>query len=705
MDIEELVNSFEKNEKLKPYFYFYKILKEWAEHEWATILDESQVDHSILHSNRMISYFNEIHSNYENKDILSKYSPKYIIILVCSIYTHDIGMQNYYYYRLKDLKDKKIDNKGDLERIRQVHADTIDKVFTLLSENPHEVKFIDQQLLKVKNTNIEFYNVLLNLFREISVEMALVTQFHNKSHSLDEFNLSIEKLIHSKKFVISPEDKARLVCCAGMIQFLDAIDMSRDRVNSIMFTIISEHFSLPTVSDMSAYDIYKFEKYIHCYLIDKIEIAHSNNHIIISIKVSYSQSKYNNHKIVIDKIVERYRERLKRSGKDAISMVEILIKEKFVLDLENVNFDPLKLPVNDDLINFLSSAHENDFLKVLEKDMVSILPSYLPTYIKIYSQRLNIFFGGTCCYFPPDVEDYLSKIYFRSKDWNLDIQKNSIVIQDTVKFLLSANKHVVKSYKRYLRISKQFQSEIFIPIIYQNKFIGYLNTHYNIKKSKSILDKQAEIISNHIPILAQKIIFQHVKDSEKLLKLISSFDVLNSEEKIYLYDLFRSIFDEKIEVKTSYTDVNEFVNELFKTLDDNVFYIYDHIVWKNEIPEKMNRNIYTNMKFTLKFISAVIGEICDFQLDPDITIKCETNDIYVVIELFMSDTIGGNGQIVQDIKDYLNSKYLLPENAYQKKFDYPIIVKILLYPLGGKISMDYNDSGCSLKIFLPSFEK
>ena len=193
MDIEGILDGFKDDDNHGDKWDLYDLFKKWAIAEWETIIDTGQIDHGIEHSKRMIDYLNQILNCYSEEELISKLSEKYILLLVISIYTHDIGMQNYFHLSVPDLKKKHLldFDPFDLDLIREAHSSTINKVYLQLSKkNLDTVPFLIQ---KMSNFDPEKSERLKSIIYQNSIELSIITSYHNKAHSYNKLDMEITK--------------------------------------------------------------------------------------------------------------------------------------------------------------------------------------------------------------------------------------------------------------------------------------------------------------------------------------------------------------------------------------------------------------------------------------------------------------------------------------------------------------------------------
>ena len=692
------IDNFRADEETYYYWELFDLYREWAVHEWDEVLDERAVDHSISHSTRMVEITDKILSVYDPKTLVEKFSPKYLVLLAISIYTHDIGMQNYFHHRFPSLEKPNYDlDAYDYEIIRQIHADTIEEVYQGLAKDHRHIKYLKQKLSKLHNKNRVLFIRLKNLIKETAIELSLITSFHNKPHSLGELNLSINKLIsEEKKLRLSELDTARLKCCVGLLQMADALDMSKNRI--LINNFINTLEDYPN-KDIESIDIISLEKKINCYLIDEIDFNHTNNELLIRIKSSYSSTKYNVHNELLKKIFKKYNDRLAKSENDAVSITRSLLDFNISIDIPPVEPLSSKDSIPDDLVSFLTSLkpEHTDFVSILEQGMRNLIPYSYPSYSKLYSRKLDIFFGGASCNYDNNAKSFIDSLFFKNTDWNIDLSTEPYPVESTRKFLKKARLSTVKAYKRYLSLNKYIKSEVFIPIYHRNCMIAFVNCHFNYQEKANNLVKFGKEIQDSInKTIAPQLILKHKKDSRKYFAAIESIPFLNKSEKDYMLSLYRAIFDQSVNMKVDCISSTVMTDKL------NQLYSKYAIRCEPYVDNCTPRYLYINHKLLIKVLNIVTEELAKiFRIS--ICTQCNTKDIYYLIDYTFIDHIHFGGTVINSIIEYLNSNNLLPTNTLQKTFNYPLVIKFLVNLFGGTISMYPIDNEHHLLIHLPTY--
>lgn len=674
----------------EPHYYsFYELFYGWAKYEWEVPIDNLNMDHGMEHSARMLKIVDNIFKDYSLEEFIDTLSPKYVTLLLVSIYTHDIGMQEYFYLRLRYLRHKHphFIEVSDNNIIRMVHSDIVYEAYNSLSKNIQTIKYLDNTLSQIKQYDEDKHITLYNMVGNLGVELAILTSFHNKHSSCTETRKTINRAIENKKIDIEEHEINQLMSCIGILQLADAFDMTRSRI------LNSDNISKALGFDLSNSNpadqpIDIITKKLHCYLIDKVDIASYGSEIVANILCSYSSKKFKEHSEVLDYLIKRSLSRLtKKDDADAINMVKMCFSRlKFSVKIPDMLKSPSKEAIPDHIYPMVQTyiKTDGDYNKIIYSELKNVFGSEIPAYLKLYNSQLSMYIGGISVNFTNN-KNIIEAMSFRPDDLPYsgigEIKGEDIYyVLNTRELYLSTPKRKKVKFKDYISSLKDVKSVVYVILRDQGKPIGIVNWNYKETYSQEEIIKRAQKIKNELKHIQHEILQSHRRAMVKIKNLITE-TYSDYEENVcnYMSDL-PATFDRTESKKLFPCRISDIANKISRYLRESSIDCYNKI--SDENPYLVFGEEYVIASIIQK-IAIGISKITDVDLMFELS-KWHT---YFVVKFVVKGWNSFQGGSISDsIFNILNTNWIIPEIKYEREYGYAMMAKILSYYLGGRIS-------------------
>jgi hypothetical protein len=598
-----LMNILEKYEDDK-YFIAATLFGKLCEQNWIEDHQTYTVSHGYSHVCSIFRNIESILGNRSDNEIIELLGIENIFMLASAIYIHDLGMHNYYSYSFKELAGRAYAELTEQEKmkVRFAHSETIDLALSdIKSVNGLGNFFNIENLRYIRSfaSNNEQEEKALNLIVDKSRKIGLVAKYHNLP--IKYLYPLLIRLESENKVNLETNEANKLVLIGALLQYGDAIDMSKSRVDLAIFK--------DKLNDISNLDTKRFDlmhKMFRSYLIDKIETFYDPNlqkFFTIKFFMSASEADLNNHPDYLHSIKKEYVARLERNDKDCLKIIEkalnISVKIECIEEVITANSQKIRIPDKFYEIKSYSNPSINDLLK---STIETINGESILTYIKFFSANSQVFFDGLAnigriseeskkvmIKEDEDIKQKIENYLFIETDWNINRNvpfKYSIVGQSG-QFGIT-NKFNIASYLDYFRYykNKGIKCEFHFPLKYFRKPFAFINLHYD----RILNDQDIEILKDYCESTFESFglkFFKIFEDSllPNYISAINNFKELSTQSKKIIIELFTNIFAEYPVTKDILTYIS--IYEFKQLLHD-----YNYKIFDNDFYVKINKSIF-----------------------------------------------------------------------------------------------------------------
>lgn len=595
--------------------------------KWAEELNKHTVIHGYAHIKSILDTLEFIFKDHTDEEVISILPSKYIFILLASIYSHDLGMQDYYCDRLPYLKEKELSIE-DLEEIRKNHNEIISDALSNLENNEDLKLFFGSNLKKIENMIDDSEKIRLNELTDLLLNtkrlIAVVCVFHNKE--IDGFDAQIELLRHQRKLIIDATDIKYLKFVAALLQLGDALDMASKRINRDDF--LSEVNAIEdNLERLHTSKLNTLGKKFMCYVIDDIAREKSPKEIKFIFKMSLPTTNLENNAKFIEECKEKFARRLKRNDHDCARIVGNFLGIRITIHIseEEINSNDDKKVITQIFFNLMEKEPAESLESLLELILHDIKSECTFLYLKLYSKLADTFFGGIALCDDSKIKKELERLHFQKDEWKIDCaqERNYYDYSNGDIFKILRNKKDSYKYINYVRYSKELniKSELYLVIKYSSEIIGFVNIHFDRELSKSELTSFYGRHHKKISSLGFSIIKFHESNICDIERILKSCKFLSENNQKFFLKSYKKIFHgspiEDVE-NVSIREIKEFLKinpvtvyddttcikinyTMFKWLYDVLFrkYLSSMADTKTELINS-RRSPYIQLKFHIK---------------------------------------------------------------------------------------------------------
>ncbi|MCP4151115.1 MAG: hypothetical protein GY757_25450 [bacterium] len=290
-------------EKLKnadsAYFGLLETLKQWCSALWADYNDvHEQLRHGTSHSDKMM----ETAASFLRRPLETDFfTTEELFLVAASIYLHDIGMQRGWKQSLAIEGSRGELSKEDRQKIRDNHADTSAGVIRSFKQNLPES--LGRNLSDLQK------NILC---RDLNEPLAFICLSHNKKE--------IARYIDTETARLFPDTTLKIGLAAAILQFCDAMDMDKHRLNESRFLDALEAWENNRVTE-DRYSDSDWIRFFRSYYVETVTLSPVGGQdtifkLTVEVRFNSGQAKE-----VTDNFLAVYWKRLQKSRHDCITII------------------------------------------------------------------------------------------------------------------------------------------------------------------------------------------------------------------------------------------------------------------------------------------------------------------------------------------------------------------------------------------------
>lgn len=667
-----------------------------AEFTWAREIHELTVKHGYSHIFQIIDTVEFLLQDLSDEEIIKTLTIEYVFVLLVSIYCHDVGMQDYYDVLFPHLKKKKDLSKFDLSKIRDRHQDIIARALTELNSDDDVKQFFGSEIVAqvrqiVGDNRFELFDKAVAVILDKKRKIGLVSSYHNKP--IEELPVTIERNVYLGKLDLQESEKSALLLSAAILQFSDALDMSRNRVNEKQFKYQMQFINdggTPTHDELRS-----IQKMTMCYLIDSIRAKRSGQSLEFTFEISATENDIAENKNFISECKRKYFRRIQRGENDCVTIIEkhlgLNIRIRLNQIKPTINSD--KQRISEKFIRLMEVPKQRTLDQLLKHKLNQISEGAAFSYIKLYSPITQAYFGGISkgLETEPEYKKSIENAFFYRLDWKIPIEEGFVVTQNQSIKDLQVNPGLSRGYLKYIRLCKKrnIKTEIYYGIRDGDDFIGYINIHYDRLLTKKSLNQKKKLLDKELSTLALEIKSIHFR-----LGVIEFKQNMEGIEQIdpELRNVMSELFVHRFSTSFSHSNLIDRIDisQIKSGLSVSSISHGDSLYFVN-----MNRGLFTTFVKEL-----ILNEQLNKLADTSCSIKVNSYANSCNIELCVDDVHGYFGEHLIHAYTYLGKMDV--------RFDEnDIVLQRILLPLksfvavfGGKIIPVLEKSNSVLRINL-----